>query len=247
MSCEKNKLVVNNQYSIKKELYNTSLVKKFEDNHDTLEKMIDFPKYVPNCALKQFLVRYELIKMIKDVPGDIIECGVCGGRGLFSLLQSHLLLEPNFYYRSIIGFDTFDGFTSITDKDNTSINKDKDFSFNNMNELNELGQIHTDFFYSDLNKVKLIKGDAVETIPKYIEENQHTIVSLLYLDFDLYLPTKIALEYFIPRMPKGSIIAFDEIHFARFPGETLALLEKLNINNFQLKNLLNSNVNYLQL
>ena len=70
------------------------------------------------------------------------------------------------------------------------------------------------------------------------------LVSLLYLDFDLYLPTKIALTHFLPRMPKGSVIAFDEIHFKRFPGETIALLETFNINNYQIKNILNSNVNY---
>ena len=40
---------MNNEYSTKKEIYNTKLVKKFEDNCNTLEKMIDFP----NCALKQ--------------------------------------------------------------------------------------------------------------------------------------------------------------------------------------------------
>ena len=116
-----------------------------------------------------------------------------------------------------------------------------------MQELNDLGKIHTEFFYDDLNKIKLIKGDACETIPEFIKENKHTLISLLYLDFDLYKPTKIALDTFLPRMTKGSIIAFDEIHSDRFPGETIALLETLNINNYKIKNVLNSNVNYIQL
>jgi len=70
------------------------------------------------------------------------------------------------------------------------------------------------------------------------------LVSLLYLDFDLYLPTKIALETFLPRMPKGSVVVFDEIHFKRFSGETIALLETVNINNYKIQNILDSNVNY---
>jgi hypothetical protein len=37
-------------------------------------------------------------------------------------------------------------------------------------------------------------------------------VSLLYLDFDIYEPTAVALEHFLPRMPKGSIVAFDELY-----------------------------------
>jgi hypothetical protein len=48
-------------------------------------------------------------------------------------------------------------------------------------------------------------------------------------------------------MSKGSIIAFDEIHFEKFPGETLAMLEIFNINNYSIKNVLNSNVNYITL
>jgi hypothetical protein len=72
-------------------------------------------------------------------------------------------------------------------------------------------------------KVELVKGDANITIPKYIEDNPHVVVSLLYLDFDIYEPTKTALKYFIPRMPKGSIIAFDELNSPHWPGGTIAV------------------------
>ena len=49
-------------------------------------------------------------------------------------------------------------------------------------------------------------------IPQYIENNKHLLVSLLYLDFDIYEPTVTALNNFLPRMSKGSVIAFDEIN-----------------------------------
>lgn len=243
MSCEK----YSNEYNLfidKRKKYNDKLLSVYNENNNLLEKIIDFPKYVPNDSLKKFLIRYELVKLIKNIPGDIIECGVCGGRGLFSLLQSHLLLEPNFLYRKVIGFDTFNGFTSISKND---INcGENDFKFENINELEELGKIHTEFYYDDnINKIKLIKGDACTTIPQFIEDNKHILISLLYLDFDLYEPTKTALKNFIPRMPKGAIIAFDEIHFNRFPGETIAMLECLNINNYSIKNILDSQVNYI--
>lgn len=243
MSCEKHNKE-NNSFSNKTKEYYNNVTKIYDDNKNSLEKLIDFPKYVPNNSIKQFVIRYELIKLIKDIPGDIIECGVCGGRGLFSLLQSHLILEPKFFYRKIIGFDTFTGFTSISkDKDNE--HEENDFCFDNMNELDELGKLHTEFQFESLNKIKLVKGDACATIPNYLNENKHTIISLLYLDFDLYNPTKVALETFLPRMSKGSIIAFDEMHFEKFPGETLAMLEFFNINNYSIRNVLNSNVNYI--
>ena len=36
-------------------------------------------------------------------------------------------------------------------------------------------------------------------------------------------------------MPKGAIIAFDELNTALFPGETLALVDSLGINNLRLQ------------
>jgi len=244
MSCEKNSLNTNDNFMKKRQNYVNNLILHYDKNTNSDEKIIDFPKYAPNNSVKQFLIRYELIKLIKDVPGDIIECGVCGGRGLISLLHSHLILEPNYFYRKIIGFDTFCGFVGLSENDNLDKNKKGDFCFSNYDEILNLGKLHTEFMYENFNKIELIKGNAEETIPKYIDDNKHMLVSLLYLDFDLYLPTKIALEYILPRMPRGSVVVFDEIHYDRFPGETIALLEKFNINKHYIKNILNSNVNY---
>jgi hypothetical protein len=60
-------------------------------------------------------------------------------------------------------------------------------------------------------------------------------VSLLHLDFDIYAPTKAAIEHFVPRMPKGGIIVFDELNNKSWPGETVAVLESLNINQLEIK------------
>jgi hypothetical protein len=61
-----------------------------------------------------------------------------------------------------------------------------------------------------------------------VAKHPHLVVSLLYLDFDLYEPTKVALEHFVPRMPKGAVIAFDELDNPLWPGETLAMFEKFS-------------------
>jgi hypothetical protein len=84
-------------------------------------------------------------------------------------------------------------------------------------------------------KVQVIKGNAVKTIPKYLIENPHTVVSLLYLDMDIYEPTKVALQKFIPRMPKGSIIVFDELNSEYWTGETLAVLDTIGIRNLKIE------------
>jgi hypothetical protein len=84
-------------------------------------------------------------------------------------------------------------------------------------------------------KIELVKGDLVETLPQYLKNNPHLVVSLLYLDLDLYEPTKIALELLIDRMPKGAIIAFDELNASIFPGETVAVNEVLGLRNLRIE------------
>ena len=81
-----------------------------------------------------------------------------------------------------------------------------------------------------------------------MKKNPHTVVSLLFLDFDLYEPSKVALKYFVPRMPKGAIIAFDEINAQTFPGETQALLETVGINNLRIERFpFNTYLSYAQI
>jgi hypothetical protein len=60
---------------------------------------------------------------------------------------------------------------------------------------------------------------------------------LLFLDVDLYEPTKTALEAFLPRMPKGAVVAFDELDNAMWPGETLAAIESGKLRDLRLRRL----------
>ena len=63
------------------------------------------------------------------------------------------------------------------------------------------------------------------------------VVALLYLDFDLYKPTKVALENFFPRMPKGAVVAFDELDNPLWPGETESMLEFFNDHKLRIERL----------
>jgi hypothetical protein len=85
--------------------------------------------------------------------------------------------------------------------------------------------------------VELVRGDIVKTVPEFVRTQAHLVVSLLFLDCDLYEPTKIALEHFVPRMPKGAILAFDELDNPIWPGETSALLDTLGINRLRIQRL----------
>ena len=86
-----------------------------------------------------------------------------------------------------------------------------------------------------MKRVEIVKGDAVETIEEYVSNNPALTVALLYLDFDIYKPTKVALEKLIPLVCKGGIIAFDEFNYDKFPGETEAVKEYFKVNEIKLE------------
>ena len=212
---------------------------------DSLENkhISDFALHTPINSIQRFLARYELMKLVQDIPGAIIELGVCSGNGLMSLIHCHNIIQPTYRYREFYGFDTFEGFPSVHKNDIANIEwKVGDFSNASYDRLTNIIDIHNNYYYLPTN-VQLVKGDVTNTIPKFLQENRHIIVSLLYLDMDIYEPTKFALKEFLPRMAKGSIIAFDELNWKSFPGETIATLEEIGTK-YKFKNILNSQINY---
>jgi methyltransferase family protein len=203
----------------------------FDANPSSWETKIEnFPKYVRRQNLTRFLALYEIFKRVLPVKGSIVECGVNHGFGLMSWAKFSAILEPVNLTRRIYGFDTFEGFPSVAAEDRSAASqhvKEGDLAADVHDELSQLIEIYDGTrFIGHVPKVKLVRGDATQTIPAFVEDNPHLLVSLLFMDFDLYEPTKVALEHFLPRMPKGAVLAFDELDNPLWPGETLAMLEK---------------------
>ena len=204
----------------------------FERNPGSWEsKLENFPKYVRRQNLTRFIALYEIFKRVLTVKGSVIECGVNHGFGLMTWAKLSAILEPVNLTRRIYGFDTFAGFPALSEADRTAASRHVlvgDLYADSYDELIELIAAHDSTrFLGHVPKVRLIRGDACKTIPEFIKECPHVVVSLLFLDFDLYEPTKAALEAFLPRMPKGAIVAFDELDNPLWPGETAAMLEVL--------------------
>ena len=201
------------------------------------EKAENWPLFCSRQMLAKYLCKTELFKKVLPVHGSIVEAGVLFGGSLMLWAQLSATCEPSNYQRKILGFDTFSGVPELT-KNDFGHEEAKPGGF----EVNSLPMLEKSIELYDKNrpighipKVELIKGNATVTIPKYIESNPHLIVSLLFLDFDVYAPTKTALECFLPRMSKGSIVVFDELNLKRWPGETIATLETINITELKLQ------------
>lgn len=204
--------------------------KCFDRNPSPWERKLEnFPKYVRRQNLTRFMALYEIFKRVLGIKGSVIECGVNQGFGVMSWAKLSAILEPVNLTRRIYGFDTFSGFPGVSKKDRSAASAhvaQGDLYANSYDELLELSAIHDSTrFIGHVPKLELIRGDATKTIPKFVKSHPHVIVSLLFMDFDLYEPTKVALQHFLPRMPKGAIVAFDELDNPLWPGETSAMLE----------------------
>lgn len=217
------------------------LARIFEASPDTTEEKLDsFPKYVRRQALKRFLALYEIFRQVLDVKGSVVECGVFRGFGLMSWAHLSAILEPENLTRRIYGFDTFKGLTGVVEQDNSQASQATEGALrsDSLEELRALvEQYDANRFLGHVNKVQLVEGDVTHTVPDFIAKNPHLVVSLLFLDMDLYEPTRVAIENLVPRMPRGAVIAFDELDNPIWPGETMALLETVGIRSLRLKRL----------
>ena len=59
--------------------------------------------------IRKLLIRYDLFKKTSNIPGDIVECGVFKGVGLFLWLKFLKIYLPN-SNKKVIGFDMFSHF-----------------------------------------------------------------------------------------------------------------------------------------
>lgn len=169
--------------------------------------------------------------MIQDKPGFIVECGVYRGAFFFSFGKFLEIFCMGDKGRKCIGFDNFRGFTGLLPEDgpvaNSASKRDGGWSAQSFrDEFLELLEIaNTDAFAPWADRMQLVEGDVLSTIPSYVADHPGLRISLLHLDIDLYKPTKVALEHFYPRVVPGGLVVLDEYALKDWNGESQALEE----------------------
>ncbi len=199
----------------------------------TFDLFRNFPVVTPRYNIARFLAHYEIFKKVMDVPGVIIDLGVFRGASTFTWAKLCEIFCSTDIRKTVVGFDTFCGFPKIGAEDGrqdpvqdvvpggyfggASVEADLSLAQEAMNHDRHLRH---------KNRIQFVKGDVCETVPKYVgEKGEGLRVALLNLDLDLYEPTRVALEYFVPRMARGGIIVVDEYAVDTFGGETKAVDE----------------------
>jgi len=212
------------------------------------EVLHNFPVFAARQNIARFLNRYEMFKKILTVHGCILEFGIFKGAGLFSWIHFSSILEPYNISRKIVGFESFKGFPSISKKDSKTSTKGllKSDWEETISKCQEISQKNSALPH--VSKTEIVVGDICQTLPKYLKTHPQTIVALAYIDVDIYKPTKSIIENILNRMPKGAILAFDEINDPLDMGESIALLESISISKYRIqRNTFDSYPSYIQI
>jgi hypothetical protein len=203
------------------------------------EILTQLPLFLDRPTTAHLLFMHNLYSRIISVPGIIVEFGVRWGRNLTILANCRTLYEPLNTTRKIVGFDTFEGFPSISPKDGQSeATKVGGYNVPSGHEswLETVLLAHEQLgFRGNQQRFELVKGDLIETLPRYLKKHPETIIAMAYFDIDLYEPTKRALELIEPHLTKGSVVGFDELYLPDFPGETLALRDAWGLSRYRIQ------------
>lgn len=203
------------------------------------EQLSQLGLYMNRMLLSRILFMNDLYKKIINIHGVIMEFGVRWGQNLALFESFRGMYEPFNQNRKIIGFDTFEGFPTVHEKDGTHQIVQKGAYSVTGNYDNYLANI-LDYHESEspiahIKKYELVKGNAIDQIEKYLIERPETIIAFAYFDFDIYEPTKKVLDLIKNHITKGTVIGFDELNYATFPGETIAFKEVFGLDKYAIR------------
>lgn len=204
-----------------------SLLKQHLDDHDLIANLGSFARRMH--FMKAF-THYEVFKLVQDMPGDIVECGVYKGASLLSFARFLETFCPGDRTRKVLGFDHFRGLADRSDKDGLDARVGNTAEGWNPAQFKDtlfalVDAFNKDAFVTSRPRIELVDGDVKATAPAYVAENPGLRIALLHLDMDLYEPTVAALRAFWPRILTGGVVLLDEYAIREWPGESEALEE----------------------
>lgn len=155
--------------------------------------------------IRKLLYFNRLLNLLRDVKGDIVECGVASGR---SLAMFAVLGKDTGFSRHIWGFDSWEGLPQPSNVDNDGKAKKRMFANIGIDTT-----INTLKWYGITDEeieenITLIKGWFSDTLPNYNGAD----IALLHIDADIYESYKTCLIQLWPRVCINGVVALDEYH-----------------------------------
>lgn len=194
------------------------------------ELLLNLGLFNRSSMVAKLLFLDEAYRLIKPIPGVIMEFGIWWGNNVVTFENLRAVHEPFNQTRRIIGFDTFAGYANVSSEKDIQSETIKEGAYS-VSEgykpyLDAVMQFHEqENVLGHLGKNETISGDVIDTVPQYFVDHPETIVALACFDLACYEPTKACLEALMPHLVPGSVIMFDELNNAKYPGETVAFKE----------------------
>lgn len=195
--------------------------------------------YLRSSHVAKILFINEIYEMVRDVPGIIMEFGVHYGQNLSLFENLRAINEPFNQNRRIVGFDTFTGYASASERErsNPVIGGEGYLLPSGYPEyLREVLAYHeSNNILSHIQKHSIVVGDVVKTVPAYFKKYRGDIVALAYFDLAIEKPTKVCLEAVLPHTVPGSVLLMDELNFREYDGASIAFKEVIGDRRYSIR------------
>lgn len=154
----------------------------------------------------------------REIPGDLVECGVWRGGSVLAMILT--LQELGVDDREIYLFDTFEGMTEPTELDvsaqESALETWREASTSGAHAWGEVfgpevfseqavAELLADTGYPTA-RMHLVRGPVEETVP----DRAPARISLLRLDTDWYESTRHELRHLYPRLSEGGAMIIDD-------------------------------------
>ena len=142
---------------------------------------------------------------IENIPGDVIECGVCNG-GTAALLARFATRSR--LKRTMWLLDSFEGMPLTTAQDGEAAKAHIGKEVGDIDRVKRaLARVR-----ADMSRVRIVPGWFQDTFPSVTASQ----IALLNIDADWYESVKLCLETFYDRVATGGFVSFDD--YGHWPG-----------------------------
>jgi O-methyltransferase len=209
--------VVGTDGRVKRFVHKDILPEKIEEDKayvDILGRIGGYTMTIGNGAS----ATYNLFKSVKyvaqnNIEGDIVECGVWKGGSM--MLIAGALQYFNDRSRDLYLYDTFSGMTEPDeidiDYDGTKLKEIWQSASRRGGNIGcgdsaEKVKANLRLTNYPVNRMHIVKGDVLETIPKTVPEK----IALVRLDTDFYKSTLHELTHLYPLVVSGGVVFIDD-------------------------------------
>ena len=184
---------------------------------------VELGKSRSDCHSSNIDSLVQIVNSLRDVPGDIAECGSyrCGASIAMAATAE---LHPT--GKEVYAFDLFGGLPY----------GDSQKGFENFAGVDFEETVDVTDPFPNLY---LVQGLHETTIPKFVQGN-HTPLSLIFMDSDFYESHKVCLTHLWPLLSSKGMVVF---HDWSFPGVQQAIAETIPTNEIAASGTLESSPN----